>query len=54
MDKYIILSIRWEHKMQEAVNEKIKEGYLPLGGLCYNSSQMIFYQAMLLVEALQQ
>ena len=41
---YIVVSATTAIKLQEAVNEKIAEGYTPIGGLARGASH--FYQAM--------
>ncbi|WP_375605650.1 hypothetical protein [Flavobacterium davisii] len=48
MEKYILVKHHQEHVFIELVNQKIKEGYMPLGGVAVKSID--FYQAMILKE----
>jgi len=46
---YIIVRSSSSH-IGELVNIKIKEGYMPLGGICVHSLDATHYQAMILRE----
>jgi hypothetical protein len=47
MEKPEYIIVQWNRikEFQDKVNDKIKEGYKPLGGVCFNSW---YYQAMIL------
>lgn len=48
MEKYILVTHHEKHIFLELVNQKIKEGYMPLGGV--EIKRYDFYQAMILKE----
>lgn len=51
MDKYIIVRSPNARHLEELVNDKMKEGYRPNGGLCIGSDSthaVIYVQAMVL------
>ena len=46
---YIIISGQSTELLSGKVNERILDGYKPLGGICYNSIFDIYSQAMCLI-----
>lgn len=48
MEKYILVKHHQEHIFIELVNQKIKEGYIPVGGVVVK--RIDFYQAMISKE----
>jgi len=56
MEKYII--VHWNYdpmttgSLEERVNEKINEGYFPIGGVTI-SDRGVFYQAMILRQEIE-
>lgn len=47
MQNYTVVAGMYLDELIKLVNEKIKEGYTPIGGVCTSSGTSVFYQAML-------